>query len=192
MPALSTQDKAVEAIHDLIALLRNPKPANPFLTYDPQATAAIETMADIFQTNATTGDTNDEAPPRVPVTKHIQSPPRVQKSVPPSYQPPPRVPTKATVSPPKDPQPKNPPTHQYGTRTATQKASNKTILHPSYKARALNHILNSERVYNGMLNAVTNPLTGIQMEYKDLMKDPTLRPIWTKAMGNEFGRLAQG
>eukprot|EP00978_Attheya_sp_CCMP212_P041838 scaffold245240_cov79-Attheya_sp.AAC.1 len=30
------------------------------------------------------------------------------------------------------------------------------------------------------------------MEYKDLMKDPTLRPIWTKAMANEFGRLAQG
>eukprot|EP00978_Attheya_sp_CCMP212_P035107 scaffold150883_cov104-Attheya_sp.AAC.1 len=130
MPALSTQDKAVEAIHDLIALLRNPRPANPFLTYGPQATAAIETMADIFQTNATTGETNDndEAPPRVPVTKHSQSPPRVQTSVPPSYPPPPRVPAKATVSPPKDPQP-NPPTHQYGTRTATQKASNNTILH---------------------------------------------------------------
>jgi hypothetical protein len=191
MPALSTQDKAIEAIHDLIALLKNPKPANPFLTYGPQATAAIETMADIFQTNETTIETDDTSSPRVPVTKHIQSPPRVQKSVPPSSQPPPRVPTKATVSPPKDPQP-NPPTHQYGTRTATQKASKKTILQPSYKARALNHILNSERVYNGMLNAVTDPLTGIQMEYKDLMKDPSLRPTWIKAMANEFGRLAQG
>eukprot|EP00978_Attheya_sp_CCMP212_P040471 scaffold221282_cov58-Attheya_sp.AAC.1 len=109
-------------------------------------------MADIFQTNETTDETNDTAPPRVPVTKETQSPPRVQKSVPPSSQPPPRVPTKATVSPHKDPQP-NPPTHQYGTRTATQKATNKPMLQPLYKARALNHILTRERVYQVPRNA---------------------------------------
>eukprot|EP00978_Attheya_sp_CCMP212_P040836 scaffold226906_cov28-Attheya_sp.AAC.2 len=76
MPALSTQDKAVQAIHDLIALLRNPKPASPFLTYGPQATAAIETMADIFQTNETTTAGETQPPPRVPI--HEATPSNLQ------------------------------------------------------------------------------------------------------------------
>jgi hypothetical protein len=41
-------------------------------------------------------------------------------------------------------------------------------------------------------NAVIHPVTGKEMEYSALMKDPRLRPLWTRGFGNECGRLLQG
>jgi hypothetical protein len=37
-----------------------------------------------------------------------------------------------------------------------------------------------------------NPVTGKEMEYSALMKDPRLQPLWTQGFGNECGRLFQG
>jgi hypothetical protein len=41
-------------------------------------------------------------------------------------------------------------------------------------------------------NAVVHPLTGKQMEYMALMKDPDLQPLWNRGFGNKAGRLFQG
>jgi hypothetical protein len=41
-------------------------------------------------------------------------------------------------------------------------------------------------------NAVIHPLTGKEMEYMALMKDPQLQPLWTRGFANECGRLFQG
>jgi hypothetical protein len=41
-------------------------------------------------------------------------------------------------------------------------------------------------------NAVIHPVTGKEMEYSALMKDPGLQPLWTQGFGNECGRLFQG
>jgi hypothetical protein len=41
-------------------------------------------------------------------------------------------------------------------------------------------------------NAVVHPVTGKEMEYKALMKDPSLQPFWKRGFGNEVGRLFQG
>jgi hypothetical protein len=41
-------------------------------------------------------------------------------------------------------------------------------------------------------NAVIHPVTGQEMEYLALMKDPRLQPLWTRGFGNECGRLFQG
>jgi hypothetical protein len=41
-------------------------------------------------------------------------------------------------------------------------------------------------------NAVVHPITGKEMEYMALMKDPRLQPLWTRGFGNEVGRLFQG
>jgi hypothetical protein len=41
-------------------------------------------------------------------------------------------------------------------------------------------------------NAVIHPVTGTEMEYLALMKDPRLQPLWTRGFGNECGRLFQG
>ena len=40
--------------------------------------------------------------------------------------------------------------------------------------------------------AVTHPITGKQMEYKDLVKDPEYREDWLLSESNELGRLLQG
>jgi hypothetical protein len=40
-------------------------------------------------------------------------------------------------------------------------------------------------------NAVIHPITGKEMEYSALMKDPRLQPLWTRGFGNEYGRLFQ-
>jgi hypothetical protein len=41
-------------------------------------------------------------------------------------------------------------------------------------------------------NAVIHPVTGKEMEYSALIKDPRLQPLWTRGFGNECGRLFQG
>jgi hypothetical protein len=41
-------------------------------------------------------------------------------------------------------------------------------------------------------NAVIHPITGKEMEYMALMKDPRLQPLWTRGFGNECGCLFQG
>jgi hypothetical protein len=41
-------------------------------------------------------------------------------------------------------------------------------------------------------NAVIHPFTGKEMEYSALMKDPQLKPLWTRGFGNECGCLFQG
>jgi hypothetical protein len=41
-------------------------------------------------------------------------------------------------------------------------------------------------------NAVVHPVTGKEMEYTALMKDPPLQPLWKRGFGNECGRLFQG
>jgi hypothetical protein len=41
-------------------------------------------------------------------------------------------------------------------------------------------------------NAVIHHVTGKEMEYAALMKDPRLRPLWTRGFGNECGRFFHG
>jgi hypothetical protein len=41
-------------------------------------------------------------------------------------------------------------------------------------------------------NAVAHPVTGKEMEYMALMKDPGLQPLWKRGFGNECGILFQG
>jgi hypothetical protein len=41
-------------------------------------------------------------------------------------------------------------------------------------------------------NAVVHPVTGKEMLYTALMKDPSLQPLWKQGFGNEVGHLFQG
>jgi hypothetical protein len=43
-----------------------------------------------------------------------------------------------------------------------------------------------------MANSVINEETGASLEYRHLIQDETIFPVWNKAAANEFGRLAQG
>jgi hypothetical protein len=43
-----------------------------------------------------------------------------------------------------------------------------------------------------MMNSVVHPITGKEMQYKDLMKDPDLGPLFEIGLSNELGRICQG
>jgi hypothetical protein len=43
-----------------------------------------------------------------------------------------------------------------------------------------------------MMNAAIHPVTGKEMQYKDLMKDPDLGPLFEIGLSNELGRICQG
>jgi hypothetical protein len=43
-----------------------------------------------------------------------------------------------------------------------------------------------------IMNSVINPVTGKEMQYKDLMKDPIFGPLFEIGLSNELGRICQG
>jgi hypothetical protein len=43
-----------------------------------------------------------------------------------------------------------------------------------------------------MMNSAIHPVTGKEMQYKDLMKDPELGPLFEIGLSNELGRICQG
>jgi hypothetical protein len=43
-----------------------------------------------------------------------------------------------------------------------------------------------------MMNSVIHPVTGKEVQYKDLMKDAILGPIFEIGLSNELGRICQG
>jgi hypothetical protein len=43
-----------------------------------------------------------------------------------------------------------------------------------------------------MMNEVIHPKSGKEIQYKDIMKHPTLSPQYKTGFGNELGRLCQG
>jgi hypothetical protein len=43
-----------------------------------------------------------------------------------------------------------------------------------------------------LVNTFIHPVTGKEMEYMALMKDPRLQPLSKRGFGNECGRLFQG
>jgi hypothetical protein len=52
--------------------------------------------------------------------------------------------------------------------------------------------LDTNHLYNTQIsNFFVQPVTRKEIEYKALMKDPTLKPLWKRGFGNELGRLFQ-
>jgi hypothetical protein len=43
-----------------------------------------------------------------------------------------------------------------------------------------------------MMNSVIHPITGKEMQYKDLMKDPIFGPVFEIGLSNELGRICHG
>jgi hypothetical protein len=58
-----------------------------------------------------------------------------------------------------------------------------------HMAISLAHTHWSQRLH---ANVVIHPVTGKEMEYSALIKDPRLQPLWSRGFGNECGCLFQG
>jgi hypothetical protein len=43
-----------------------------------------------------------------------------------------------------------------------------------------------------MMNSVIHPVTGKEMQYKDLMKDANFGPLFEIGLSNEIGRICHG
>jgi hypothetical protein len=50
----------------------------------------------------------------------------------------------------------------------------------------------NHRSQQNLSNAFIHPVTGKEIQYTALMKDPQLQQLWTRGFGNECGRLFQG
>jgi hypothetical protein len=55
-----------------------------------------------------------------------------------------------------------------------------------------NIAMNSANINISMMDAVLHLATGKKIQYKDIMKHPTLGPQYKKGLGNELDRLCQG
>jgi hypothetical protein len=102
---------------------------------------------------------------------NVPLPPRVVTPRTP-HQPPPRVPTGSHILSP----------HNFS-------QDDFCVMDSAHMAISLGHTHWSQQ---HQANAVIHPVTGKEMEYSALMKDPRLQPLWTRGFGNECGRLFQG
>jgi hypothetical protein len=205
MPQLSSTDRLIMAAKYMTDALQNPHPAVPFAHVGDDTIKALAELASIFKLKVrqTSPPTLPAAPPTVkqrtclaessnPIVASTMPPPRQNRSqtiihthdvtnapllprvvTPETLNPsPPRVPTRSQSLAPRNLSQKD----FYGMETVHMAISLGT-----------NHWSQQHQA-----NAVIHPVTGKEMEYMALMKDPRLQPLWKRGFGNECGRLFQG
>ena len=182
MPTSSSADKLNAAVEDLIyELKQQPHPATPFLAHGTPVNNAINKLHEFFQPQ-----------------QQLETPTRATTA------PTPRV-SETPASSPRVVEPRN----LFGiTRNILQGMdrrniiNNRTRSHNNQPAlftkgysQAIAFLAHKAEAYKltqhyGM--AVTHHITGKQMEYRDLIKDPHYRDDWLRSAANELGNLAQG
>jgi hypothetical protein len=171
VPGLSSADAATIAALDLTNALANPTPTTPFKQRGTDRMQEIKKLAAIFESMA---------PKRTPVNKHTEPTPKM--TTPPT----PRVP-KSTVPTPMV-QPRVTPSDNLGHTHAPTRCSHRGHQPP--------HVTQEERAYQLLATppprinrayAVTDVTTGQELEYRQLLQRPDLKPIWERAFANELG-----
>jgi hypothetical protein len=205
MPQLSSTDRFLMAAKDMTDALQNPHPEIPFARVGDDTISALAELAAILKLKLrqTPSPTHQAAPPTViqrpclaessnqilnspmPLSRQARSQTKIHTQDIPNAPLPLRVVTPRTLrpSPPRVP-------------TRSQRLSPRNLsqydlcgMDTAHMAIALgdNHWSRQH-----LANAVIHPVTGKEMEYTALMKDPHLQPLWTRGFGNECGRLFQG
>jgi hypothetical protein len=183
-PSLTTEDLVIKAIQDLSNAFKGGK-----------------NLGDNTQIEAITRLTNalrpgnelplQERSPRV----QVDAPPRVQIDAPPRLQfdlLPPRLIVESQTTSQPTPIPKQP-TIIASPESIVDRVKNRRIQAPSLITAAdITSI--AERVAQRRRQSASSVLdkdTGKLLEYRQLLRDPKHKEIWTKAGANEFSRLAQ-
>jgi hypothetical protein len=185
--------------------LQNPHPEVPFTSVGDDTISALTDLAAIFKLKLrqTPSPAPQAAPPKVfprpslapssiqilnspmPIARQTISQTTIHTQDIPNVPLPPRVVTPRTPhqSPPRVP-------------TSSQSLSPRNFsqddfcrMDSAHMAIALEHNHWSQQHQS---NSVIHPVTGKEMEYSALMKDPRLQPLWTRGFGNKCGRLFQG
>jgi hypothetical protein len=205
MPQLSSTNRLLMAAKDITDAFQNPHPDVPFASVGDDTIAALTDLAAIFKLklqhapSPATRASPDRVVPRpslipsstqilnspIPNRRPTRSHTTIHTQVIPDVSLPPRVVIPRTLreSPPRVP-------------TGSQRLSPRNLsqddfcgMDSAHMAIALGNNHCSQRY---QANTVIHPVTGKEMEYSALMKDPRLRLIWTRGFGNECRCLFQG
>jgi hypothetical protein len=205
MPWLSSTDRLIMAANDMKVALQNPHRDIPFSQVGDDTISALTALAEIFKLKLQNvqSPARQVAPPKVALRPYLaeSSHPMISSPMPLPLQtrsqttiyaqdktnapllprvvtpvtrtsPPPRVPTR---------------TENLSPRNLSQDAF--YDMDTAHMAIALgNHHWSQQH----QANSAVHPVTGKEMEYTALMKDPRLQPLWKRGFGNECGQLFQG
>jgi hypothetical protein len=205
MPQLFSTDRLLMAAKYMTDALQNPHPKVPFTSVGDDTISALTDLAAIFKLKLeqTPSPAPQAAPPTVfphpslaPSSNQILNSPmtiarqtRSQTTIHtqdiPNVPLPPRVVTPRTLcqSPPRVP------TRSQSLSPRNLSQDDLCSMNSAHMAIALGHNHWSQQ---HQANTVIHPVTGKEMEYLALMKDPRLQPLWMRGFGNECGRLFQG
>jgi hypothetical protein len=205
LPQLSSTNRLLMAAKDMTDALQNPHPAVPFASVGDDTIAALMDLAAIFKLKLQQAPSpaTQTSPPKVfsrpssvpppnqilnspmPIRRQTRSQTTIHTQDIPNAPLPPRVVTPRTL---RQSTPRVP--------TGFQRLSPRNLsqdefceMDSAHMAIALGNNHWSKRHH---ANSVIRPVTGKEMEYSALMKDPRLQPLWTRGFGNECGRLFQG
>jgi hypothetical protein len=205
MSQLSSTDRLLMAANDMTDALQNPHPEVPFTHVGDDTISALTELANIFKfkLRKTQPTTHLAAPPTVnlrpcltesshPILAAPMPPPRQTRSQTTIHAQDitnspllPRVVTPMT----RNPSPPRAPTRSQNLSPRNFSQDDFYGMDTAHMAIALG---NNHWPQQHQANAVIHPVTGKEMEYMALMKDPRLQPLWTRGFGNECGRLFQG
>jgi hypothetical protein len=205
MPQLSSTDRLLMASKDMTDALQNPHPEVPFARVGDDTISALADLAAIFKLKLrqTQPPTLPAAPPTVtqrtrlaessnPILASPMPLPRQTRSQTTTHTQdisnapsPPRVVTPRTLN----PSPPRVPTRSQRLSPRNLSQNDFCGMDTAHMAIALR---NNHWAQQHLANAVIHPVTGKDMEYMALMKDPQLQPLWTRGFGNKCGRLFQG
>jgi hypothetical protein len=205
MPHLSSTDRLIMAAKDMTDALQNPHPEVPFTRIGDDTISALAELAAIFKLKL-----RQTPPPMLPATppKVTQRPCLAESSNPLLASPmplrrqrrshttihiqdiasaplPPRVVMPRTLN----PSPTRVP-------TSSKRLSPRNLSQSDFCGMDTAHMVislgDNHWYHQHQANAVIRPITGKEMEYMALVKDPHLQPLWQRCFGNECGCLFQG
>jgi hypothetical protein len=205
MPQLSSTDRLIMAAKDMTDALQNPHPELPFTHVGDDTISALTELAAIFKLKLrqTPPPTLPAAPPTVKLRTCLaeSSNPILASPMPPPRQTIsqttiharditnapllPRVVTPGT----RNPSPPRVPTRSWNLSPRNLSQDDFCGMDTAHMAIALG---NNHWSQQHLTNAVVHPVTGKEMEYMALMKDPRLQPLWKRGFGSECRRLFQG
>jgi hypothetical protein len=205
IPQLSSTERLLMATKDMTDALQNPHTEVPFASVGDDTISDLADLAAIFKLKLrqTPSPTPQAVPPPVfqrpclaepsnqifnspiPLSRQTRSQKITHTQDIPNVPLPTRVVTPRTLR----PSPPRVPTRSWRLSPRNLSQDDFCRIDKAHMAIALgdNHWSRQHQA-----NAVIHPVTGKEMEYSALMKDPRLQPRWTRGFGNECGRLFQG
>jgi hypothetical protein len=205
MPQLSSTDRLIMAANDMSNALKNPHPEVPLSHIGDDTISALTKLAEIFKTKFQKVQT--PGLPNVPATasEHtitanlsqpiLASPMHQQRQTRSQT----IINTKDTTNAPLLPRVVTPMTTRPAPPRVPMRSQNLSPRNLSqddfWDMETANMDIalgNHHWPQQHHANVVVHPVTGKEMEYTALMKDPSLQPLWKRGFGNKLGRLFQG